>query len=60
VHFLPEVSRIMFPYFLVVQCPLSKFGCRGLLLALPEAVVLSPYRPYRVGHGASAVVRVGS
>jgi hypothetical protein len=50
----------MFPYFLVVQCPLSKFGCRGLLLALPEAVVLSPYRPYRVGHGASAVVRVGS
>ena len=54
-----RVSRITFLSSHLAECPLSEFGCCGLLLALPEAVVLSPYRPYRVGQGTSTLVMVG-
>jgi hypothetical protein len=46
---LLDLSRITFLSFQFAQCPLLTFGCCDLLLALPEAVVLSPYRPYRAG-----------
>ena len=55
-----RVSRITFLSSHLAECPLSDFGCYGLLLALPEAVVLSPYRPDRAGQGASVLVRIGS
>ena len=54
-----RVSRITFPSSHLAECPLSEFDCCGLLLVLPEAVVLSPYRPYRVGQGTSTSVMVG-
>ena len=54
-----RVSRITFVSSHLAECPLSEFGCCGLLLALPEAVVLSPYRAYRAGQGASVLVLVG-